>query len=475
MIMSNNNERNKYFIKNTAIFAIGNMSTKLISFLLVPLYTYVLSTSDYGTIDLVFTLCGILTPVVMCNIGESIKRFSLGHDASNNEILTVAFIWIGIGIVLTTAISPLFKFYDAVSSYVIQMYIYILIYAINIVFTEYLRGKEKFISYTVCSVTTSLIIAVLNIVFLVVLKLGIQGYFLAYIIAYSCSALLAFILWKPYKVFKHWAFNKILFKEMSAFSIMLVPNSLFWWVINSSDRIMVTSILGAAANGLLTVAYKVPSLMTTLSSIVMQAWQYSAIKEKESSDKSEYSNKMFDVYIKFTSLLASFLIVAVKPMLSIYVAPEYYSAWQYSPFLIVGFMFLTLATFVGTSYYVEKDMKGNLTSAFWGAIVNVALNFILIYKVGIIGATVASCISNIVIFAYRMADTKKYLKLIISKSGVINFCLVAMILAATYVPGKVTPFVQGGIFVAQIVFNKKMIISLLKPILNIFSSIQRSK
>lgn len=456
------NDRNKYFVKNTVIFAIGNLGTRLISFFLVPIYTYVLTTEDYGTADLVFTLCSILTPIVMCNIGEGIKRYSLDKNNDNYEILTTAFIWVGIGILLTSILSPLFRFYEPVHDYVFLMYLYILAYSTNLVFVEYLRGKEKFVSYTICSIVTSLVIAVLNILFLVILKAGITGYFWSYIIAYTLSLIFAFVLGKPYQVTGHWKFNLNLFKQISMFSIMLVPNSLMWWVINSSDRIMVSSMVSTSANGLLTVAYKIPSLITTLSSIVMQAWQYSAIRERESIDKVEYNNRMFDAYVRLTILIAAGLIIIVKPMLRFYVSKEFFSAWRYSPFLIIGCVFLTLATFVGTTYYVEKDMKGNLKSAIVGATINIVLNIILISRLGVLGATIASCISYLSILVYRFYDTRKYMKLKLESQHCISFILLFAILATSYIEGNVRYVLFCLEMLCLLVLNRKLLFLLFR-------------
>ena len=79
-------KRIRYLAKNTAIFAIGSTATKLISFFLVPLYTNVLSTDQYGVADFVHTICMVLAPVIVLNIGESVMRFALDKDADYDEI-----------------------------------------------------------------------------------------------------------------------------------------------------------------------------------------------------------------------------------------------------------------------------------------------------------------------------------------------------------------------------------------------------
>lgn len=66
---------NKTLIKNTGIIAIGNISTKLINFLLLPLYTSLISTEDYGTIDLLSTYTTLILAVVSLQLYQAVFRF----------------------------------------------------------------------------------------------------------------------------------------------------------------------------------------------------------------------------------------------------------------------------------------------------------------------------------------------------------------------------------------------------------------
>ena len=78
--------RTKYLFKNTIIFTIGNLASKLIAFFLIPLYTNVLTTKEYGTIDLVITICTIAVPILTLNIMEGIMRFNLDEKSNKNKI-----------------------------------------------------------------------------------------------------------------------------------------------------------------------------------------------------------------------------------------------------------------------------------------------------------------------------------------------------------------------------------------------------
>lgn len=441
--MMTGESRNKFLIKNTALFALGNISTKFIHFFLVPLYTYVLTTEEYGTIDLVASIGAVITPILMCNIGEAIRRYLLDKDSNINKIRTVQYFWNLFGFIVSIVLYFVFCCIPTLRQYSLFIVAYSFTNALLQTCQDNLRGQEKIGMYTLCSTIATFSTAVLNIVFLVCLKWGIQGYFLAYIISYLGTALLAFILGNTNKDFSCIEVDKKLFKEMSLFSLMLVPNSVMWWITNSSDRLMVTYMISAAANGIYSVSYKLPSMMSTFNTILMQAWQYSAIKTAGSKDKTEYNNKMFQFYFSSTALIAVGLLFIVKPFTQIYVAKEYTSAWVYSPFLIVGLMFQTLGTFVGTSYYVEKDMKGNLISSTIGAIINIFLNFILIPIIGVTGAAIATCVSYIIVMFYRLADTKKYL--VIKTFTMQNIRLTVIVCTAlvfVYIPGSVGTFLQ---------------------------------
>ena len=427
--------KNKYLLKNSAIFALGNIGTKLINFFLVPLYTHVLSQKEYGSVDLMFTICSLIIPVVMCNINEAIMRFLMDKSTDEYEISSVGLVTIMIGFTGALLTIPIFKVFEVTNNYAIPMYCYIVFSAMHSVVFYYLRGKEMLLQYSICSIMTTLIVAILNVLFLVVLHWGIQGYFLAYNSSYLITSIIAILVGKQYKTVTHFHFNMDLMKRMVAFSIALVPNSLLWWTINSSDRVMVSSMVSLDANGLYGVSYKIPSLLSTLSHIFMQAWTYSAVREKQGGGKGEYDNYIYDKMFGMMILVSGGLIVGTRFLFKILFAESYYTAWEYSPFLIIGFFFLTMATFLGTTYYVEKNTFGTMLSALFGAVINVVLNFLLIPAIGANGAAIATGISYISIYCYRAIDTKKYIDIKVLKLKYIISVILLFLLGVTVYSG----------------------------------------
>lgn len=458
--------RGGYLLKNTALFAIGNMGTKLINFLMVPLYTYALSTEQYGTINTAISICSIIIPIIMCNIGEAVRRYLLEKESDKYAIQTVELIWCGFGVIVSILMYVVFQLIPGWNVYALEMSLYTLTNAFSAVTLDYLRGKEKLQIYTACGILQTFLVAFLNVIFIVKLGFAVRGYFWSYIIAYALCSVIAFVAGDQLKDIKQSRFEKQLFKEMSKFSLTLVPNSLMWWITNSSDRLMVTYMISASVNGIYSVAYKIPTIMSTMSMILMQAWQHSAIRENDSADRVEYNNRMYAGYMAGVFVVGAGLLLINKPFMQLYVAPEYRGAWIYSPFLIVSSIFSTLGTFIGTSYYVEKDMKGNLCSATVGAVCNVCLNLTMIPLMGATGAALATCISYVIVFAYRAKDTQKYLPLnvyssVFKKQVVIIFCM----LLCSFV-SNVWGYVLLTIgMIAILYFNKDFMVGVLSKVL----------
>ena len=267
--------------------------------------------------------------------------------------------------------------------------------------------------HSIGNIIQTFCVALFNILFLVQFDKGIKGYLLAYIIANFVTAMYAMVAGNVFNAMKHFSIDSKLFVQMVKYAIVLVPNSFMWWIMNSSDRVMVTAMVGVAANGIYAVAYKIPTLLSSVTQVFNQAWSYSAIREEGSSDEEKYNNDIYNRLVAIVCICAAGLMMVMKVFLRYYVGAEYYIAWKYTPVLIIGFVFSTLGTFAATAYTVHKDSMGYLVSGTAGAIVNIILNFALIPQMGAMGAALATAASYFIVFYYRIRDTKKYLKLYI--------------------------------------------------------------
>lgn len=461
-------QRNKYLLKNTVIFSIGNFGTKIISFFLVPLYTNILTTREYGTVDLIYTIGMVLVPLLTLNIGESIMRFALDKDADCDKIMSTGITILIFGAIIGLLILPIANLFENVSDYSIYIYLYTLTLAFSQIFLCYLRGKEFLLKYSIGNIIQSLTIAIFNIIFLIGMKKGIEGYLMAYILSNVCTGLYGFWAGKVNLVIKKYSIDIELSKNMITYSVVLIPNSFMWWIMNSSDRMMVSAMISVTANGVYAVAYKIPTLLSTITTIFNQAWSYSAIREDESEDKEEYNNRVYENLVTIVIVVATGLLMIMKPFLSVYVGKEYYAAWHYVPYLIVGFVFMTLGSFIATSYTVHKDSMGFLISGTVGAIINLILNFILIPMMGVSGAAFATCISYFGVFVYRIKDTQKYIKLrVFKRKQICGYALLILSAMTCYLDNCIGQTLLVIEFICIILLNKEFVKSMLKIIFKI--------
>ena len=116
--------------------------------------------------------------------------------------------------------------------------------------------------------------------------------------------------------------------SMHRYSFPLIANNLAWWVNNASDRYMVTWICDVAQNGIYSVAYKIPSILSILQSIFQQAWTLSAVKDYNSEDRNAYFTKVYNMLNFILVMGCSGLIMLDKILAGFLYANEFYAAWK---------------------------------------------------------------------------------------------------------------------------------------------------
>ncbi len=403
--------RSKYLFNNTVIFALGNFGTKLISFFLVPIYTYTLSVADYGTADLVTTISFVLAPMLTLNLSDAVMRFPLDKKGNDNQILTVGIAALVFAYVVGLLMIPMAQLSPDVSDFAVLMYLYCITSASSSMLQAFLRGLEKLREFAFSNILCTAFTAGFNILFLVVFKWGVSGYLLAYVMAFIVTSVYSALVSGLFGRLRCLRFDRTLFLEMFKYAIVLMPSTFMWWIINSSSRVMVTAMLGAAANGILAVAYKIPSIISVVANTFTQAWSYSAIREDDSKDRDQFTSNVFSKLVLSAGLLTLFLMMIIRPLTMLYVSPDYASAWQYSSWLLLGNYLFTVGNFLGAPYTVHKDSLGYLISTAVGALLNIALMFLLIPIMGLYGSVVAAFLGYLAVVIFRYFHTKKYVEI----------------------------------------------------------------
>ena len=398
------NSRSKYLFKNVGILTISNFASKILVFLLVPLYTDILSTEEVGVFDLAVSTVTLLFPILTLNIVDAIMRFSMDKAKSKKDIIAigirfVALSWL-IGGVIVVALK-LTGLVPKIAGFELLIYLYFVFYIFYQLLLQFSKGLERVTDMGVAGVISTVAMIGGNILFLLVFRIGLHGFFLANVLAQILPTVYLFFRLKFWQYLKNFKIDKALQKEMLLYCMPLIATTLGWWVNNTSDKYVVAFMVSVSASGLLAVSYKIPQIINTLQGIFIQAWQISAIKEYEGKDKSEFYGKAFTLINVLMCAACAWLIILTKPLGFLLYKKEFFEAWQFVPFLLVSCVLNSASGFLGPILSAKKDSKSMAMSAVYGATANLILNIALVFLIGVQGATIATVISASIIYIVR--------------------------------------------------------------------------
>lgn len=404
-------QQNKYrkLLGDTMVFTIGTFSSKFLVYLMMPIYTAMLTTEQYGTADLVVQTANLLLPIVSVGIFNSIIRFGLDKNINKTQVFTIGIKTVSAGFAVMLLFFPLGGYLGFSTEYTILLYLYVLCSMLRSTCSQFVRSMQYIKLYAADGVFATIMVVVFNILFLCVFKMGVAGYLLATILSDFLSAVSMFVVARLYRYLNFGKTNLSLLKDMLRYSIPMIPATACWWITNVSDRFMVSYMISKSANGLYSVSYKIPTLINLVSSVFSDAWQISAVTHNNSPEQANFFS---NIYASFTSVMflgASGLILLCKPIMAVMVADSYYVAWKYVPILVIATVYACFGTFLGSVYVVEKKSNMILTTAAAGAVVNITLNAILIPKIGPNGAAIATMVSYILIYAIRAVNTRHFI------------------------------------------------------------------
>lgn len=458
--------KSKYLFKNTALFSISTVATKLISILMVPLYTYVFTTEQFGLIEVIMTSINLISPILILSINDAVLRFSLSKEVDRSLIFSYG-LFIGlIGTILTFLVIPFLKQIGGVGNYAYAIIILLSLMSIYKILSYFAMGIERTRSFVISNMFIAVAFAIFNYIFLVVFKFEVNGYLLSFILS---NAIAFFILFyavngKSYltlKIFRKENYGHL--SNMLTYSFPLITNSLMWWVTNASDRYIVYYLLGSSITGIYAVANKLPVILSSTIGIFNQAWQLSAIKEYDSIEKNEYYTIVYVRLFSAVLVISSLLIAFIKIILEIFVSKDYYIAWQCAPLLILAAGLSVIASFLGANYIAAKENKGNMLSTFAGAAINVSLNFILIPIYNLQGAAFSTFVSYALVVAYRLVDTRKYVLIKWANMNIfMSFALVLTQIVMLNIDLAATDILNYVIACIILVINKYLITDVLK-------------
>ena len=411
-------------LKNTGILKIGNLSTKILIFLLVPIYTSSLSTTDYGFYDLTISTVQLLFPIFSLNIVDSVLRFILDRQSTVSDIYCVSNKIIKgsciISFILICGLS-LFDFCGDLRRYVLVLSVYYVLYSYNSFYLQVAQGVNQVKTVAAAGILGAATLFGSTAIFLLWLDWGLMGFYIANMLGQAIPVVYYFFKLKT------WQYKKVSFyqlqstqRKMLQYSVPLIVNTVCWWVNSASDKYVVAILCDVSVNGILSVAYKIPNILSTLTGIFMQAWQISAIKEYEDGKDRTFYNQTF-AYLNMLVCIFTVLCILMTKVIARYLfQADFYVAWKFVPMLLISSMFNASSGYIAPILNASYNTKNVAKSGLYGMSANIILNIFFTYLFGPQGITIATMMSSFLIFYIRKKALKgllndtKYKKVICS-------------------------------------------------------------
>lgn len=405
--------KKKQLAKNTIIIFLGKVCTQLISFFLLPLYTGYLTTSDYGIVDLITTYVTLLVPIITLELEMSIFRYlvdSRGKSKDEKKLISNNFFILAysliIFIILYVIITCFWKF-----DYRWIILVNIIVCTLSGNLLQVARGLGKTIDYAISCIITGLVTVCSNILLIVVFNMGAEGMIISMALANGMCSLYLFLRLGLYKKINFSLIDKSLIKGMYKYSIPLIPNGVSWWIVNVSDRTIISYVLGAGANGLYAVSNKFPTILSSLLGIFNLSWSESAALHINSSDRDEFFSDISNTVVKLFTSLGVGMIACMPFVFPLLINAKYSDAYNYIPILILGAVFNVAICLYSAIYIAKKMTKQVANTSIIGAVINIVVNILLIKYIGLYAASLSTAVAYFAMMLYRHFDLKKYINI----------------------------------------------------------------
>ncbi len=453
--------KRKELVKNTFIIFLGKFCTQFLSFFLLPIYTGYLTSAQYGTVDLITTYITLFVPIISLQLEMAIFRELVdvrNNESKQKEIITSALysILIQFSMVLFVYIIISIIFEIPYGPYIICSIAFTLL---SNVLLQIARGFGDNISYSISSVIAGTSTILFNILFIVFLNFKIEGMIISVAIGNLIASLYLFFKCKIYRYIKKDYFSKVCNHKLLKYSLPLVPNGLIWWIINVSDRTLISLFLGSAANGIYAVSNKFSNLIIQVYNVFNLSWTESASLHIKDKDKDEFFSTTFNGVIQIF-LSISILVLSILPFIfNILIDKSFDESYIYIPILLIGMLFNIIVSFIGCVYVAEKLTKKVASTSLWAGIINIVTNLLLIKYIGIYAAAISTVIAFSIMSLYRFIDIRKYVVLKPNWPKIFEMCILFIISSVFYFSRKKIECVLWSVFVIIILIymNKSII------------------
>jgi O-antigen/teichoic acid export membrane protein/glycosyltransferase involved in cell wall biosynthesis len=392
-------------MRHTAVYGIGGLVSAILAVILLPLFTHYLPTDAYGKVEIVTAFTSVMSIVLQLGISSAFFRFYFDSKDPVRRgvvvrtsfwfVMTMATLGLVLGLVFAGPLSvwiglghdPSLARAGAVGLWAATNYQMI---------TSLFRVEERSLAYAIASVSNVLITIAAMVIFVAVFRWGAIGLVVGNFVGTLCvyGALVAYR-----REQLHFEFDRALFRSMQKFGMPLVPAALALWAINFIDREFVSYYKGDGEVGIYSVAIKIGSVVTFVVLAFRTAWPAFAY----SIEDDRAARRAYAYVLTYVLVIASWISLALGA-LAPWVVQWLTSSTYHRAEKGVALLAFAFAIFAGYTVLAIGSGRARRTQMNWvvtgiGAFVNVGLNFWLIPRYGMVGASISTCAAYTILFA----------------------------------------------------------------------------
>lgn len=393
------------FAKTSGIYFFGTVLAKLVTMLLLRVYTEYIPAEDMGTYNVSINYVTFLCSVLYLDIWSGILRYFYDYHTPEGQKkpINCGFAIFGISTAAYTVILVVFGQFVTVR-YLPLIYLYGLMMNLQNLLGYVARAYGKNVLYASAGLLNSFVTAALNVVLIVGLHMDYSALYLAGCIGYLSNILLVGAGVKIWTLIRLSAFEKPLFVRMLRFSLPLCVNSAAYWFLTSYNSVAVSRMMGMEANGLYAVAIRFGSFISLFTSCFTMAWQeVSYAKEAESKESlSQFYSSAVNAYLRFMGMGAAILLPFIWLIFPLMIADGYSEARNMVPLYILATIASSVSGFLGNIFTAMKKNGLLFYTTLAGGVVNILGVHFLIPRFGVQGASAALFLGFLTIIVFRI-------------------------------------------------------------------------
>jgi len=411
----------KKVIVNSTIYTVSGLLIKCFSFFLIPLYTRFMTPSDYGVTNLASSFITTMSFIVAFSLFSAVLRFYV--DLKEDEARLKKFYGTVVLFSLISGIAWLLILClcnNLISTYVfsgVEFYPIIFLCVVRLIFfvqhniyMNVLKSQQRALKASIMSLIYFFSALIMNIVLVVGFKWGALGSITATLVADVIFFIIFLVDMIRNKAIS-FCIDFSLLKEALAYSIPIMPHNLSTQISILVSSVLIGNKTSLSALGVYSVSAQFGNIADMIQVYVGQAygpWLYEKLKNKENA----YKKNIGSVVKALVALIGlAFLGIALfsQDYVLLFVDKQYFSAWKYTPLLVLVFAIKTsYYFFVEVLFYYKKASKKLFIATLTGSLTNVLISALFIPRYGIMGSIIADAIAMIIRVSIIIIISKKY-------------------------------------------------------------------